>query len=89
MGLESTLMQILVCPIDKSALLYFEDEAILYNPRLRRAYRIEDGIPLMLAEQGRPVAEEEHERLMKRARYGEAAGTLGEQARRIAGRVTG
>jgi uncharacterized protein YbaR (Trm112 family) len=84
MALESTLLQILVCPIDKSPLLYFEDEAILYNPRLHRAYRIESGIPMMLAEQARPIADEEHKRLVKRARCGEAAGTLGEPAKGIA-----
>ena len=84
MPLESALLQILVCPIDKSALLYFEDEAILYNPRLHRAYRIENGIPMMLAQQAKPVADEEHKRLVKRARCDEALGTLGEAAQRIA-----
>lgn len=84
MALESTLMQILACPIDKLALLYFEDEAILYNPRLHRVYRIDDGIPMMLAEQARPVADEEHGRLVKRAKCGEALGTLGEPAAQIA-----
>jgi uncharacterized protein len=84
MALENTLLQILVCPIDKRALLYFEDEAILYNPRLRRVYRIENGIPMMLAQQARPVADEEHKRLVKRARCDEALGTLGEMARQIA-----
>ena len=84
MALESTLMQILVCPIDKNALLYFEDEAILYNPRLHRVYRIDNGIPMMLAEQAQPVAEEEHKRLVKRARCGEALGTLDEPAKLIA-----
>jgi uncharacterized protein YbaR (Trm112 family) len=84
MTLESTLLQILVCPIDKSALLYFEDEAILYNPRIHRVYRIENGIPMMLAEQATPVADEEHKRLVKRARCGEALGTLGEPAKAIA-----
>jgi uncharacterized protein len=84
MTLESTLLQILVCPIDKRALLYFEDEAILYNPRLHRLYRIENDIPVMLAGQAKPVADEEHKRLVKRARCGEGLGTLGEPATRIA-----
>ena len=64
MTLESALLDILVCPIDKHGLLYFADDAVLYNPRLRRLYRIEDGIPLMLASQAVPVPEEEHERLV-------------------------
>jgi uncharacterized protein YbaR (Trm112 family) len=60
-----------VCPIDKHGLLYFAGDAVLYNPRLRRLYRIEDGIPQMLAHQAVPVPEEEHQRLMKCARRGE------------------
>ena len=71
MALEDALLDILVCPIDKRGLLYFADEAALYNPRLRRLYRIEDGVPLMVARQAVPVPEEEHSRLMKCARRGE------------------
>ena len=37
MALEDALLDILVCPIDKRGLLYFADDAVLYNPRLRRA----------------------------------------------------
>ena len=71
MALEDALLDILVCPIDKRGLLYFADDAMLYNPRLRRLYRIEDGVPLMLASQAVPVPEQEHSRLMKCARRGE------------------
>ena len=71
MALEDALLDILVCPIDKRGLLYFADDAVLYNPRLRRLYRIEDGVPLMLASQAIPVPEEEHSQLMKCARRGE------------------
>jgi hypothetical protein len=52
--------------------MYFSDENLLYNPRLRRAYRIEGGIPVMLAERAEPVQEREHERLIGRARDGAA-----------------
>ena len=71
MALEDALLDILVCPIDKRGLLYFADDEVLYNPRLRRLYRIENGIPLMLARQAVPVPEEEHNQLMKCARRGE------------------
>ena len=84
MALEEALIKILVCPIDKRGLLYFPDESALYNPRLRRIYRIEKDIPLMLAEQAGPVPEEEHKRLLKKVMCGEATGTLGEPADRIA-----
>ncbi|MGE5292856.1 MAG: Trm112 family protein [Micromonosporaceae bacterium] len=84
MALEDALLGILVCPIDKRGLLYFPDEASLYNPRLRRLYRIEDDVPLMLADEAQPVPEEEHKRLLKRAACGDAIGTVGEPAHRIA-----
>ena len=69
--LEDALLDVLVCPIDKRGLLYFADDAMLYNPRLRRLYRIEDDIPVMLPKLAVPVPDEEHERLMKCARRGE------------------
>jgi uncharacterized protein len=71
MALEPALLDILVCPIDKRGLLYFADDAILYNPRLRRLYRVENDIPLLLPARAQPVPDEEHDRLMKCARLGE------------------
>ena len=75
MALQDPLLDILVCPIDKQGLLYFGADAVLYNPRLRRLYRVEDGVPFMLAHQAVPVPEEEHQRLLKCARRGEARTT--------------
>jgi uncharacterized protein YbaR (Trm112 family) len=85
MTLEDALLDILVCPIDKRGLLYFADDAVLYNPRLRRLYRIQDGVPLMLARQAVPVPEEEHNRLMKCARRGEVTAITADQADILAG----
>src|SRR5215831_20579528 len=86
MALDKTLLDILVCPIDKRGLLYFADEALLYNPRLRRGYRIENGIPVMLAARAVPVPDEEHARLIERARSGDAVGTsAGQNAAGITG----
>jgi uncharacterized protein len=70
--LRETLLKILVCPVDKGCLMYFADENLLYNPRLRRTYRIEEGVPVLLAERAEPVPEHEHERLIRRAREGAA-----------------
>jgi uncharacterized protein len=78
MALEEALLGVLVCPIDKRGLLYFADDAVLYNPRLRRLYRIENGVPHMLPGQAEPVPDEEHSRLMKCARRGQATVTAGE-----------
>ncbi len=77
MPIERPLLDLLACPIDKQGLLLFEDEAILYNPRLRRVYRIPDGVPVMIAGRAEPASEEEHQRLLKRAAHGEAVGTAG------------
>jgi uncharacterized protein len=68
MVLPEGLLKILVCPVDKGDLVYFADEGLLYNPRLRRAYRIEGDIPVLLAERAEPVPGPEHERLLRRAR---------------------
>jgi len=67
MALDSLLLEILACPADKGPLLYFEDEAALYNPRLRRRYRVEDDIPVMLVDEAEDVGDAEHERLLAKA----------------------
>jgi uncharacterized protein len=64
---DHTLLSILVCPQDRGPLLLVADE-LLYNPRLRRAYRIEDGIPVLLIDEARDVDDVEHARLIQRAR---------------------
>ncbi|HKI41895.1 MAG: Trm112 family protein [Mycobacterium sp.] len=63
---DESLLGILVCPADRGPLVLVDNE--LYNPRLRRAYRIEDGIPVLLIEEARDVDEDEHARLMARGR---------------------
>jgi uncharacterized protein YbaR (Trm112 family) len=64
---DDSLLSILVCPADRGPLLLIDQE-LLYNPRLRRAYRIEDGIPVLLIDEARDVDDDEHARLMARAR---------------------
>ncbi|AYE98809.1 protein YcaR in KDO2-Lipid A biosynthesis cluster [Mycobacterium paragordonae] len=61
--LDDTLLNILVCPADRGPLLLVNDGRELYNPRLRRAYRIDDGIPVLLVDEARDVDDEEHSRL--------------------------
>lgn len=67
MTLDAQLLEILACPSDKGPLLYFCDEAMLYNPRLRLCYRIDDEIPVMLIEEAETVAEADHDRLIAKA----------------------
>jgi len=62
-AIDPRLVEILACPEDKQPLLYFEDEACLYNPRLRRRYPIREGIPVMLIDEAEAVDDAEHDRL--------------------------
>ena len=65
--LDDKLLSILVCPEDRGPLLLVDDE-FLYNPRLRRAYRIEDGVPVLLVDDAVAVTDDaEHARLLERA----------------------
>lgn len=65
---DEKLLSILVCPEDRGSLLLIGDDEMLYNPRLRRAYRIEDGIPVLLIDEAVAVTDDaEHERLLGRA----------------------
>ena len=70
--LDPMLLSILVCPADRGPLLPVDD--VLYNPRLRKAYRIEDGIPVLLVDEAADVGPAEHERLMGRVGAGPDAG---------------
>lgn len=65
--LDRKLLSILVCPQDRGPLLLIDDE-FLYNPRLRRAYRIEGGIPVLLIDEAVAVTDDvEHQRMLDRA----------------------
>jgi uncharacterized protein len=67
MALDPKLLEILACPEDKGPLLYFRDEAALYNPRLKRRYAIRDDIPIMLIDEAETVDDAEHQRLVAKA----------------------
>ena len=65
--LDEKLVSILVCPEDRGPLLLVGDE-LLYNPRLRLAYRIEGGVPVLLIEEAITVTDDAvHNRLIERA----------------------
>jgi uncharacterized protein YbaR (Trm112 family) len=68
MPLDPDLLAVLACPIDKGPLLYVEQESVLYNPRLRRLYRIENDLPILLPDHSVPVDEAEHVRLIHAGR---------------------
>jgi uncharacterized protein YbaR (Trm112 family) len=66
--LDDALLDILVCPADRGPLLLVDEGRELYNPRLRRAYRIDDGIPVLLVDEARDVDDEEHAQLTAQSR---------------------
>jgi uncharacterized protein len=63
MSLDPALLAILACPEDKGPLYYLDDEAVLFNPRLKRTYEIRDGIPVMLVEESITLSDDEAARL--------------------------
>ncbi|MFN8073547.1 MAG: Trm112 family protein [Mycobacterium sp.] len=63
--LDEKLLSILVCPADRGPLLLVDN--LLYNPRLHKAYRIDDGIPVLLVDEAVDVGPEEHQRLVDAA----------------------
>lgn len=67
---DDSLLSILVCPVDRGPLVLTDSAAgpVLYNPRLRRAYRIDDGIPVLLVDEARDVDDNEHARFMAQVR---------------------
>ncbi|OIR42154.1 tetraacyldisaccharide 4'-kinase [Corynebacterium sp. NML140438] len=54
MSLDPKLLDVLVCPQDKGPLEYKEDEQLLVNARIGVAYRIDEGIPVLLIDEAIP-----------------------------------
>jgi uncharacterized protein len=75
MSLDPLLLDVLACPEDKGPLLWFEDEDILYNPRLRKSYAVVDGVPVLLTDEAAAVGEAEHERLLAKAETNQVRAT--------------
>ena len=55
--IDPKLIEILVCPVSKKALVQKESELVCYESEL--AYPIRDGIPIMLPDEARKL--EKHE----------------------------
>jgi uncharacterized protein len=65
MALDEFLLSLLEDPVDHGPLLYVASASVLYNPRRRVAYEVRDSIPVMLPDEARQVADEEHQRLVE------------------------
>lgn len=61
--MDAKLLEILVCPLCKSPLVYRKAEQELICKADRLAYAIKDDIPVMLADEARKVSPEEIEKL--------------------------
>ncbi len=63
MALSHELIAMIVCPDDKGELWYIPGEEFLYNPRMKRRYRIDGTIPVLLIEESELLDAAEHERI--------------------------
>ena len=61
--MDAKLLDILVCPLCKSPLVYQKAAQELICKADRLAFQIEDGIPVMLADEARKLTAEEVEAL--------------------------
>lgn len=53
--IDVKLLEILVCPVTKTALSYDAERQELVSRAARLAYPIRDGIPIMLPDEARPL----------------------------------
>jgi len=58
---DPKLLEILVCPITKGALVYDKEKQELVSKSARLAYPIRDGIPVMLEDEARRLEPAEYE----------------------------
>ena len=57
--IDRKLLEILVCPLTKGPLSYDRERQELLSPQAGLAYPIRDGIPIMLVEEARALADDE------------------------------
>lgn len=57
--MDAKLLQILVCPVTKGALVFNKASNELISKSARLAYPIRDGIPVLLQEEARQLADDE------------------------------
>jgi uncharacterized protein len=61
--IDPKLLEILVCPVTKTSLVYMRERQELWCRASGLAYPIRDDIPVMLEEEARPLTPEERESL--------------------------
>lgn len=63
MAIDSTLLELLVCPVSKASLRYQADVDELWCRASGLAYPVRDGIPVMLESDARELSAAERETL--------------------------
>lgn len=81
MALDARLLAVLACPVDKGPLYHLTGDAqgegeALYNPRLRKKYVVQQGIPVMLPDEAVVVPDDEAAALDARIASGDLAPTF-------------
>ncbi len=58
-ALDPRLLEVLVCPLTRTPLIYDRARGELISRAAKLAYPVRDGVPVMLPEEARPLAEGE------------------------------
>ena len=53
--IDPKLLEILVCPITKETLIWDKDNQELISEKAGLAYKVKDGIPIMLVDEARKI----------------------------------
>ncbi len=56
---NARLLEVLVCPMTRSSLYYDQARQELISKQARKAYPIRSGVPIMLVEEARDLADDE------------------------------
>ena len=54
--IDPKLLEILVCPVTKETLIWDKDNQELISKKAGLAYKVKDGIPIMLIEEARTIS---------------------------------
>lgn len=57
--MDKKLLEILVCPVTKGALIFDKDKNELISKAAKLAYPVKDDIPVMLEQEARELSEDE------------------------------
>jgi uncharacterized protein YbaR (Trm112 family) len=58
-SVDPRLLEVLVCPVTRTPLVYDRARGELISKAARLAYPVRDGVPVMLPEEARPLNESE------------------------------